>query len=213
MGFLNPWLLLGLLGVGVPILIHLLNRFRFRRVDWAAMDFLVEADKRNRRRIRLEELLLLLLRCLAVLLIALLVARPFLPLSLTGGLFDSIRFDRIVLLDDSPSMEARADGSSAWQDAKRGLAEFVNGLATADSDDSLTLFLASRPHRPVFNGLPINDETVTEISDEIGDLEAWVIARSASGLSWLSPSVTNSTYAGSPGSVVYFVTIRVMTPA
>ncbi len=169
----SPWLFgAGALLVSSPIIIHLLNKRKFKTVDWAAMDFLVEADKRNRRRVRLEELLLLLLRCLAVLLIALLVARPFLSLSLTGELFDSVRFDRIVLLDDSPSMEARAGGSPAWQDAKRGLAEFVNGLAATNSDDSLTLFLASRPHRPVFNGLPINDETATEISDEIGDLEA-----------------------------------------
>lgn len=169
----SPWLFVGgTLLVSSPIIIHLLNKRKFKTVDWAAMDFLLEADKRNRRRIRLEDLLLLLLRCLAVVLIALLVARPFLPLSYTGGLFDSVRFDRIVLLDDSPSMEARTQGSSAWQDAKRSLGEFVEGLAAAKSDDSLTLFLASRPHRPVFNGLPINDQTVTEVKDELQALES-----------------------------------------
>ena len=63
-----------------PILIHLLNKRKFKIVDWAAMDFLLDADKKNRRRIRLENLILLLsLRCLAVLLIGLLLARPFIP--------------------------------------------------------------------------------------------------------------------------------------
>jgi hypothetical protein len=168
----SPWLFAGgTLLVSAPIIIHLLNKRKFKTVDWAAMDFLVEADKRNRRRIRLEDLLLLLLRCTAVVLIALLVARPFLPLTLAGGPFDSVRFDRIVLLDDSPSMEARTQGSSPWQAAKHGLIDFVTGLTAAGSDDSLTLFLASQPHRPIFNGLPINDETVTEITEEIKQLE------------------------------------------
>ena len=72
----SPWLFAGgTLLVSAPIIIHLLNKRKFKTVDWAAMDFLVEADKRNRRRIRLEDLLLLVLRCLAVVLIALLVAR------------------------------------------------------------------------------------------------------------------------------------------
>ncbi len=74
--------------VSSPIIIHLINKRKFKTVDWAAMEFLLEADKRNRRRIRLENLILLLLRCLAVILIGLLVARPYLPLALTAGLFD-----------------------------------------------------------------------------------------------------------------------------
>ena len=74
----NPWLFVfGAIAVSVPIIIHLLNRRKFRIVDWAAMDFLLEADKKNRRRVRLENLLLLLLRCLAIFLIGLLLARPY----------------------------------------------------------------------------------------------------------------------------------------
>ena len=73
----NPALLAaGSLLVSAPIIIHLLSQRRFRTLDWAAMEFLIQAEQRNRRRIQLEELLLLALRCLAVLLAALLVARP-----------------------------------------------------------------------------------------------------------------------------------------
>ena len=63
--------------VAAPILIHLLARRRFKRIRWAAMDFLIDAERRNRRRIRMEEWILLALRCLAVALLGLLVARPF----------------------------------------------------------------------------------------------------------------------------------------
>ena len=73
----NPALLWGSLLVASPIIIHLLSKRKFKIINWAAMDFLLEADKRNRRRLQLENLLLLLLRCLVVILIALLVARPY----------------------------------------------------------------------------------------------------------------------------------------
>ena len=70
---LNPALLWGGLAVMSPILIHLLSKRRFQVVAWAAMDFLLDADRQNRRRIRLEHLLLLLLRCLIILLAVALV--------------------------------------------------------------------------------------------------------------------------------------------
>ena len=63
--------------VAAPILIHLLARRRFKRIRWAAMDFLIDAERRNRRRIRMEEWILLALRCLVVALLGLMVARPF----------------------------------------------------------------------------------------------------------------------------------------
>src|SRR5437879_7154361 len=53
----------------VPIVIHLLNRRRFRIVTWAAMRFLLTAQRQNTRRMRLEQLILLALRVLLVLLI------------------------------------------------------------------------------------------------------------------------------------------------
>ena len=76
----NPALfMLGVASISSPIIIHLLNKRKFKRIDWAAMDFLLEADKKNRRRVRLENLLLLLLRCLACILIGALLARVFWP--------------------------------------------------------------------------------------------------------------------------------------
>ena len=61
----NPWLFVaGAAAILIPILIHLLNKRKFKIVDWAAMEFLLDAEKKNRRRVRLENLILLLLRCL-----------------------------------------------------------------------------------------------------------------------------------------------------
>ena len=51
----------GAAAVSVPIIIHFLTRRRFQRVRWAAVDFLLEANRENRRRVRIEELILLAL--------------------------------------------------------------------------------------------------------------------------------------------------------
>src|SRR5258706_12632741 len=135
----NPWLFVaGLLAVLLPILIHLLNKRKFKIVDWAAMDFLLDADKKNRRRIRLENLLLLLLRCLAILLLALMFGRLFLPTSMTAGIVGATQYERIVLLDDSLSLKVRVGNESAWDLAKARLTRLTEALANDQSDNSLT---------------------------------------------------------------------------
>ena len=59
-----------------PLIIHLLNRQRYRTIDWAAMEFLLRAVRRRRRRVQLRDLLLLLLRTLAIVFFVLAMARP-----------------------------------------------------------------------------------------------------------------------------------------
>src|SRR5436309_12938833 len=82
MAFLNAYLLGGLVLASVPIIIHLLNRRRFMRVDWAPMKYLKLTIKTNRRRLRIEQLLLLLLRTVAIIVLIAAIARPV--LSSTG---------------------------------------------------------------------------------------------------------------------------------
>src|SRR5437764_4320988 len=60
----------------IPIIIHLLNRRRFKTVTWAAMEFLLRAMRKNRRRLKFEQWLLLATRCLLVFLLGLALARP-----------------------------------------------------------------------------------------------------------------------------------------
>ena len=103
--FLNPWsMILGGLLISAPIIIHLINRIRYKRVEWAAMEFLLEAMKRNKRKLILEQLLLLLLRIFLVLLTGFLVAR-FVGETLGRGAGSS--GFHYLLLDDSLSMTDR----------------------------------------------------------------------------------------------------------
>src|SRR5438067_5208716 len=101
--FLNPAnMVVGGALISAPILIHLINRMRFRRVRWAAMEFLLKAQKRNRRRLIIEQLLLLALRCFLVALVGLLVAR-FVGFSFAD--IGSKQAIHVVLLDDTLSMQ------------------------------------------------------------------------------------------------------------
>jgi len=161
----------GLAAVSVPILIHLLNKRRFRVVDWAAMDFLLDADKKNRRRIRLENLLLLLLRCAAILLIGLLLARPIVPTRLTAGLIDAEQFERIVLLDDSLSMQTRQGNESVWEASRKRVIDLIRSLADQPSDNSLTLIVTSQPDQPVLNGVRLATATADELVQTVERLE------------------------------------------
>jgi hypothetical protein len=77
--FLHTLMLLGVLGIAIPVIIHLLNRRQAKIVEWGAMRFLLDSLVSRRRRVLLEEILLLAARCLIVALVALALARPFIP--------------------------------------------------------------------------------------------------------------------------------------
>ena len=73
---LNPWLLGGLLAAAAPIVIHIFHRSKVREVGWGAMRFLVELMLRSRRRLVIQEWLLLVVRMGVILLVALALVRP-----------------------------------------------------------------------------------------------------------------------------------------
>jgi hypothetical protein len=79
MTFLNAFMLLGLATIAIPILIHLLNRSKPRLIEWGAMQFLLASLSARNRRIKIEDAILLCMRCLALVALVLAMARPFLP--------------------------------------------------------------------------------------------------------------------------------------
>jgi hypothetical protein len=147
--FLSPLLIWGALLGAIPIIIHLLNRRRFRVVEWAPMRHLKLTIRRNRRRIQIEELLLLLVRIALPVLLFLLLARPVLnPTGLEKWLVGGGRSSQIVLVDDSLSMGYVAGGPPAFHRA-REVAGAV--LGAANPQDRCTLVAASAPRTPVFH--------------------------------------------------------------
>ncbi|TWT96100.1 hypothetical protein Pla108_31820 [Botrimarina colliarenosi] len=127
----------GALLASLPIVIHLLNRRRRRRVAWAAMDFLLQSDRKNRTWVRLSEWLLLAARVVAIALAGLLAATPT-TLDLLKGYFGQQRARHVVLLDDTCSMQRRGAGGSAWDEAL-GAVERLADAARQSGDELLVV--------------------------------------------------------------------------
>jgi len=111
-----------------PILIHLLNRNRFKTVHWAAMDFLLEATKSNRRMLRLRDLLLMLLRALAILLFGFALARPYFSSSSSNAANLSKPPHAILIVDNSLSMNLEDVGGSMLDKVKAQAQSLIESL-------------------------------------------------------------------------------------
>lgn len=106
MGFLQPWMLWALPAVLLPLIIHLLNRLRYKTVHWAAMIFLLNANRAATRRAKIRQHLLLLCRMLVILFLIWAMSRPLVGGWLgaaAGGAPETV----LILLDRSASMESR----------------------------------------------------------------------------------------------------------
>src|SRR5438094_9753314 len=108
MGFLAPFLLWGTLAAGIPVAIHLFFRSRYRTVPWAAMKFLLTSVEQTSRRLKFQELLLLLLRVCILLMLAIAFARPISSVVRGAGRGDAV--DVVFVFDVSFSMGA-TDGA------------------------------------------------------------------------------------------------------
>ncbi len=126
MSFLNAALLGGMAAAGIPVVIHLLHRHRFEKVRWGAMHLLERVLRENQRRLKLQQLLLLLVRMAIPLLLALAMARPVWQAgrSLLGG----GKTSTVVLLDNSYSMEAGRTGATAFGLAKEEAVRLLGAL-------------------------------------------------------------------------------------
>ncbi len=131
MGFLNVAFLVGLVAAAVPIIIHLLNRRRIKRVKFSSLEFLDEVNKQRMRRINMRRILILILRTLAILALVFAFARPTLR---TGLLFaGSVPKNVVVCLDASYSMGAAMETGTAFDAAKVIARDIVDEAGGSDA--------------------------------------------------------------------------------
>jgi hypothetical protein len=143
MTFLQPWVLVGLPLIALPLIIHLINQRRFQTVQWGGMMFLLAAKALSSGYSRLRHWLILLLRMLAVAAVILAIGRPLSRgwLALAGGARPDTA---VVVLDRSPSMQTRDPAAPATKLAT-GRGQLADSLATlgaqrcllVGADDSL----------------------------------------------------------------------------
>lgn len=148
MTFLNPWLLLGVLGAGIPLVIHLLSRRTARRVEFSSLRFLRDLEKKSMRRLRVRQILLLLLRMAAVAAVALAMARP----TITGVASGSGRGSTtaVIVLDGSYSMRAVVDGTTLFERAQDRAREV---LSTFEDGDEVIVLVPGAPEASRSDGI------------------------------------------------------------
>lgn len=168
--FSNPaFVLPGAALVSVPIIIHLLSRLRYKRVRFAAMEFLLQSDELNRRRLIIEQLLLLLLRTLAVLLIVLLIAKltldPSAMLLLRGA-----STHHVIILDDTLSMQSTAGNEKVFDRAIDTLQRMVSVGNNKPGAQRVSILTLSEPDRPLITDRQLDAALVQELTPRLNNL-------------------------------------------
>ncbi len=206
--FVFPSLLWFLPLVGLPILIHLINLLRHRRVRWAAMEFLLQSQKRNRTWILLKQFLLLLLRMIAVAAVVLMIAQPRARNSL-AALLGGAKSQHIVILDDSYSMSDHWADTSAFKLAVGAVERLGAQLARQSGQQEFTLLTFSKAARrgaglqTVFSREPIDANFKDRLSEKLLALEA---SESAAGPGEALAAVAQMIHsAGDMTTTVYLV--------
>lgn len=149
-----------LAAAAAPLLIHLWSRHRFREVDWAALQFLLAAMRKNARRLQLQQWLLLAVRTLLVVLVVLAVAEPYGASSLAGS-SASVPAHKVLVIDSSYSMGYRAGDSTHFDRARQLAADLVRNSSSADA---FTVIAMGDPARTIL-GREVVDPTA--VADQI----------------------------------------------
>lgn len=161
MTFLNPAILFGLIAASIPILIHLLNLRKLKKIDFSTLQFLKELQKSKIRRIKIKQWLLLALRVLIILLIVTAFARPTLEGVSIGGTTSAAKTSAVFILDDTFSMSVIDQQGSYFNRAKQTITDIGNQL---QEGDEVALILVS--HQPEETKYSTNLERfISEIDD------------------------------------------------
>lgn len=159
----------GALMVAAPIIIHLINRFQYKRVHFAAMEFLLQSQQTNQRRVLLEQLLLLLLRILLIICLLFLIARLILdPNQLS--MFHGAKSHHVIVLDDSGSMQNVWGERSAFNEGLQVIRKIAAEGANRPNTEKMSLIVLSRADAPLFLQRDINDELINELDAKLTNL-------------------------------------------
>jgi hypothetical protein len=155
MTFLAPLFLLGALAIALPVVFHLIRRTTRQRTVFSSLMFLVASPPRLTQRSRLENILLLLLRCLVLCLLAFGFARPFLKKAISAEP-SSAGGERFLLLIDTSASMRRAD---LWADARQKAESILHKSSPADH---VAIFTFARQVTPLMTFEEWNQAPVGE---------------------------------------------------
>lgn len=163
MTFGAPWMLWGLLLALIPLILHFLSRRQYQTEDWAAMQFLLQAQEKMRERLRWNQLLSLLIRTLLLIFLALAFADPDWRHSPNAVPHSSDGVHRVIVLDTTYSMQRRtSSGQSLFEKMKSAVSELLLSDLSSGSCDLFQITKAA-PRR-------LTSEKTGDTLEQVGQL-------------------------------------------
>jgi hypothetical protein len=143
MTFLNPFILFGLAAAAIPIILHLLNLRKLRTIEFSTLTFLKELQQTKIRRLKIRQILLLIVRTLLVIFIVLAFSRPALQGSFLGSIGTNAHSTVVLIVDDSFSMSASGERGELFHQAKERVQNIISLLK--EGDDAFLIRLSDLP--------------------------------------------------------------------
>ena len=197
MTFLNPLLLWGLAAVSIPILIHIFNLKRTKKIEFSTLMFLKEIQQSKYKKIKLKQLLILLCRIAFIIFLVMMFAKPF-DSGFLGTPGEKAKSSVLIILDDSFSMQSRDKSGNDFESGKKKVTEIIDALGTNDE----LFFTTVSGLNAARSTVPYKDFSV--IKDTLTQLKTSEVTRDINEVLYYAESILNS--ASNTHKEVYLVT-------
>ena len=150
MNLLAPSVLWILAAIAIPIVIHFFTRLRLNKVEFSTLQFIKQLETSSIRKVQIQQIILLLLRILAITALVLMLAQPVTQGLMPGWLAAEQRARLVVVIDNSASMNGKIDGESLLERAKSG----AISLLPFFHDNTQATVVQTCPEKTIFTGSP-----------------------------------------------------------
>jgi len=164
MTFLNSAILFGLLAGAIPIIIHLITRQKAKKIPFSSLKFLLELKNQQIKKLKLRQILLLILRTLIVLLLVLAFSRPTVQREFSLSRHASAKTSAVIILDNSLSMGIESNGQVLLEQAKQRILELRDSFRNGDEIFGL-LAVSGAPN--IFEGPRYQFDTVARLMGKV----------------------------------------------
>ena len=185
MTFLNPLILWGLAAVSIPILIHIFNLKKTKKIEFSTLMFLKEIQQTKYKKIKIKQLLILLARIAFIILLVMMFAAPFYS-GYLGSAGEKARSSVLIILDDSFSMTSREQSGSSFENAKKRITETLDLL---DENDEVFFTTVSGIGRPERN---TGFTEISRLKDTLQNIKASDVTKNLSEIIYFANEILSS---------------------
>ncbi|MCX7877491.1 MAG: BatA and WFA domain-containing protein [Ignavibacteria bacterium] len=184
MTFLNPLILWALLTVSIPILIHIFNLRKTRRIEFSTLMFLKEIQQTKYRKIKLKQILILICRIAFISLLVMAFANPYQE-GYIGASGDKPQSSVLIILDDSFSMEGLEKEGRRLEIGLKKIKELLQILN--DNDEIYFTTISSLPYAG-----KLKPYSKSELLDSLNNIKSSRISRNIDEVIHYSSAILNS---------------------